>query len=40
MTAEGIMALAKSGCQPMEIRRYALAHVLFATTKREGATVM
>ncbi len=38
--ADAVIALANTGVQPLDVRRYALAHVLFMTTRRDGALMM
>jgi hypothetical protein len=40
MAADAVIALAKAGARPVEVRRYALAHVLFMTTRRNSALLM
>ena len=40
IAADAIIALGKAGVSPMDVRRYALARVLFLTTRRDSALVM
>ncbi len=38
--ADAVIALAKAGVQPVDVARYALAHVLFITAKRDSDLLM
>ena len=38
--ADAVIALANAGVQPLDVRRYALAHVLFMTTRRDSDLLM
>ena len=40
IAADAIIALSKAGVRPIDVRRYALAHVLFVTTRRDSALLM
>jgi hypothetical protein len=40
MAADAIVQLAEARVEPVDVRRYALAYVLFMTTKRDSALIM
>ena len=40
IAADAIIALGKAGVRPVDVRRYALAHVLFMTTRCDSASII
>ena len=40
IAADAIIVLGKAGVRPIDVRRYALAHVLFVTTRPDSASIM